>query len=245
MGWSLGLLRLLVALAAGAVMLASFALVSQLFARNEPGETAAPAAAAPGAPEAVAPPPPAGTPTAADAGLSWEDAARAAEQREQVMRDRILALSGSDDTTIDYKLDRYLQALRETFEGTAQAHVLEDRSMLTEAFLRMESVQRDLASLSPGARRQELARIRREMGFSEDQVAELAEMDDHREARWQRGLAYMEERRRILDTFDGEAREAELRALRERVFAHEAKTIALEEEQGFFRYERPRIYGRN
>jgi hypothetical protein len=99
--------------------------------------------------------------------------------------------------------------------------------------------------MSPGARRQELERIRREMGYSDEQIAQMQEMDDYRESRWQRGLAYMEERRRLTETFEGEALDAELRALRERTFAHEAKTIALEEADDFFRYERPRVYGRN
>jgi hypothetical protein len=43
-------------------------------------------------------------------------------------------------------------------------------------------------------------------------------------------------------SFAGEALEAELRALHETYFTHEAVTI---EREGFLRFERPGIYGRN
>jgi hypothetical protein len=109
----------------------------------------------------------------------------------------------------------------------------------------MEPVQAELAALRPADRRARLDEIRAEMGFDEDEIARLRELDARRDARWERGLAYMEERRRLAATFEGDALEAELDHLRERTFAHEAQTIAREERAGFFRYERPRIYGRN
>lgn len=55
----------------------------------------------------------------------------------------------------------------------------------------------------------------------------------------------MQERTRLTSTFEGDALEAELRALREEYFAHEAPTIEAEERDGFFRFEGPRVYGRN
>jgi hypothetical protein len=73
----------------------------------------------------------------------------------------------------------------------------------------------------------------------------MRELDARREARWQNGLAYMEERARVEASFEGAAREDELRALRERYFAEQAPTIEAEERDDFFRFERPRIYGRN
>ena len=63
--------------------------------------------------------------------------------------------------------------------------------------------------------------------------------------RWKNGLAYMQERARLQTRFEGAALEGELRALREEYFAHEAPTIEAEERDGFFRFERPRIDGRN
>jgi hypothetical protein len=117
--------------------------------------------------------------------------------------------------------------------------------MLAELFLRMEPVQRELAAQSPAARANTLAHIRRELGFDEAAIARMAAIDERREARWQDGLAYMQERARVAAAFEGAAREAELRALREEWFGPEAATIEAEERDGFFRFERPRVYGRN
>jgi hypothetical protein len=66
-----------------------------------------------------------------------------------------------------------------------------------------------------------------------------------RDARRERGLAYMEARQRLIETFEGDALEVELDRLRERTFGHEAPIIAREEQAGFFRYARPRVQGRD
>ncbi len=244
--------RLLIAIASLLAMTASFAAVS--FLTSDPPEAAGPPAVAPG-PVRVGPP--AGPSEAAEAAKPFRRApgedpesflqavARLAEEREQAIRDAIMALPDSDEITIDGKLDLYRQALRDAFEGTPEHQILEYRAVLTEVFLRMDSVQRELAALGPNARRRELHHIRREMGYTEEEAARMEEIDERRELRWRNGLAYMEERRRIAATFEGEVLEEELRYLREQYFAHEAKTIELEEGDGFFRYERPRIYGRN
>jgi len=73
----------------------------------------------------------------------------------------------------------------------------------------------------------------------------MEQIDERRDARWQNGLAYMDERARVSATFEGNALDDELHALRERYLAGEAPTIEAEERGGFFRFARPRIYGRN
>jgi hypothetical protein len=83
------------------------------------------------------------------------------------------------------------------------------------------------------------------MGFDEAEIERMAELDARRDERWTVGLAYMDERRRLESTFEGEALEEELHRLRERTFGHAAKTIEREEASGFDRFERPRVYGRN
>jgi hypothetical protein len=56
----------------------------------------------------------------------------------------------------------------------------------------------------------------------------------------------MEERKKVVEAFDGPEEKAQLKALREKYFQDEAQTIEFEEENdGFFRFERPRYYGRN
>lgn len=243
--------RLLLAVASLVVLLATFLGTSWLLgggptaprasseadARPAPGPVAA--ARAPAEPTRPV------RDTAEDSAAAWAEAARRAERRERRMRDAILALEGAGDATVDQQLDLYRRAVRDALEGTAKEPFLADRAMLTEAFLRREAVQEELAAMGPGARARQLEHIRREMGYDDEQIERMAELDARRDTRWDNGLAYMEERGRVVETFEGEAREEELHHLREEYFGHEAETIAREEEGGFFRYARPRVYGRN
>jgi hypothetical protein len=171
--------------------------------------------------------------------------ARAAEAQEQALRDAILRIAEDDALSLDARLQRFQEVVKNARVESPNLPGFDQRSMLAEVFLRMEPVQRELAALGPTARSRELAHIRRELGFGEDAIARLEALDERRETRWANGLAYMRERGRLEASFEGEALEGELRALREEYFAHEARTIEAEERDGFFRFERPRIYGRN
>ena len=180
-----------------------------------------------------------------DGVRTLEQAARDADAEEQALRDAILRVGAEEGLSLDARLARDQEAVEAARGGVPRSAVFENPSMLTEAFLRMDGVQRELAAQSPAARSEELARIRRELGFDEEQIARMQALDDWREARWQNGLLYMQERARIAATFEGDALEQELAHLRTRHFADEAPTIEREEEGGFFRFERPRVYGRN
>jgi len=203
-------------------------------AATEPAENA-PAAAAPApAPQA-----------SEDESDLLAALARSAEAHEQALRDSILRIGEDDALPLQPRLDRYREAVEAAREAGPEAPFLEHPAMLAEVFLRMDGVQRELAALSPTARSGELAHIRRELGFDEEAIARMEAIDERREARWQNGLAYMQDRARLTGSFAGDALEAELRALRDAYFHHEAGTIEAEERDGFLRFERPRIYGRN
>ena len=182
---------------------------------------------------------------APDLAPRMSDRAREAEAAEQAMRDAILRIGDDDTVTLDVRLERYRAAIEAARANAPGTMALLTPSASAEVFLRMEGVQRELAALGPGARAREIAFIRRELGFDEQEVARMEEIDARRDARWENGLAYMDERARVAATFEDTALDDELRALRERYFAHEAATIEAEERDGFFRFARPRIYGRN
>jgi hypothetical protein len=112
-------------------------------------------------------------------------------------------------------------------------------------FFSIDSVQNELKNMSPEQRQMEINSIRRQMGFSEEQIEELAKRDAEKEQRWQVGYRYMQQREKVMQQYEGEEREERLKDLREQYFQDEAKTIELEEKDNFFRFERPRIYGRN
>jgi hypothetical protein len=206
----------------------------------EPG---APAVEAPAPAEAMAVAAPA-APAAPDEARRLADAARAAEAEEQALRDAIFGIAADDTLPLAARLARYREAVREAQEQAPGAP-LDHPGMLTEAFLRTDAVQRELAALSEAERAGELAHIRRELGYGEEEIARMEQVDAWRESRWQNGLAYMQERERITATFEGEALDEELRALRDEYFGPEAPTIEAEERDGFFRFQRKRVYGRN
>ncbi|MEM7676864.1 MAG: hypothetical protein AAF449_12745 [Myxococcota bacterium] len=120
------------------------------------------------------------------------------------------------------------------------------RARATEVFLRIPEVQAQLQALSPSARKEGLAAIRRSFGHTPQEIARLQATDAYKEARWSNGLEYMKLRQQLVDEHpEGDALESALSNLRTRFFSHEAVTIAKEEDMGFFRYNRTRILGRN
>src|SRR5690606_25741343 len=116
---------------------------------------------------------------------------------EATMGDALRSLAESSDTTLDQKLDVYVDAVRGTAGDGLSAMALENGSVLAQAFFGLESVSRQLGELDPEARQQKINDIRREFGYDEEQVAALEERDRQRDARWQNGLAYMDERRAL------------------------------------------------
>jgi hypothetical protein len=226
----------------GVATAACLAVLSLL--RGPPGAAPASEAApvvepAPEEPVAAAPPP-----AAPSGARRLEDAARAAEAEEQALRDAILGVAADETLALGARLERYRAAVAAAQERAPSAP-LDHPGMLTEAFLRSDAVQRDLAAMSPAERARELAHVRRTLGFAEDEIARMEEIDAWRESRWRNGLAYMAERARVTSTFEGDALVEELHALRSEYFGHEAPTIEAEERSGFYRFERPRVYGRN
>lgn len=179
------------------------------------------------------------------AAAELEAETHAAERREARMGEALASLAGSSDTTLDQKLDVYVDAVRGNAGDGLGAVALENGGVMAQAFFGLESVSKQLAELDPEARQEKINDIRRELGYDEEQIAALEERDQQREARWQNGLAYMDERRALEQRYSGDQLDQQLAALRERYFGFEAKTIGLEEGDGFFRFERPRLYGRN
>ncbi len=171
--------------------------------------------------------------------------AEAAERAEEAARAAVVGEATRVDEPLEVRLDLYWSALTRALEASGNPALLAHKGVWTEHFLRLEPVQTELAALSPEARGEALAQIRRQIGFDEASVQRMAERDRVRDARWERGLSYLEERRRLEATFEGEVLTAELRHLREEVFGHEAATIEREEASGFERFERRRVYGRN
>lgn len=180
-----------------------------------------------------------------DAEDIWSEDVLAFQRKKEEVRETIRYLDEADDMNLYEKLDIYTAALNDAYDGSSEEYVLQNKDLLSKVFFSIDSVQEELQRLAPEQRRMEIDKIRREMGFSQQQVEKAAEFDAYREQRWENGLEYMAEREKTAASFEGPELEEQLDALRKKYFQHEAKTIAIEENEGFFRFKRPRIYGRN
>ena len=181
-----------------------------------------------------------------DAYEIWDEELLAADARKSKVKDAIDRIDRSTDMSIAGKLDIYQNTLREAYEGSPEEFILSQTPILSKAFFSIDSVQDELKQMSPDERQQMINTVRRDMGFSEQQVAYMEKVDARRNKRWENGLEYMEERDKVVAGYDGEEQKEKLTTLREKYFKHEAKTIELEEEKDkFFRFKRPRYYGRN
>lgn len=181
-----------------------------------------------------------------DAKDIWIDEVMATDARKGKMLSALDFINESQDTTMDEKLQIYKDNLEETYKGTPEQYFLDQKPILAKIFFSIDSVQNELKEMSPEQRQLAINKIRKEMGFNEKMVQDMEEIDAENNKRWDVGLKYMEERRKIVEIYQGEQQKEQLQALREKFFQDEAQTIQAEEENdGFFRFERPRYYGRN
>lgn len=181
-----------------------------------------------------------------DAERIWSDELSAQAERKAAVQRTVQLLNTAYDTTMNERIYVLKTAFEEGLAATPQQAVLDTKGVMAQVFFGFDSVQRELKELEPDARQARINDIRSQMGFDAASIEQLAEQDAQRDARWQNGLAYMAERRALEASASGNPSEAQLDALRDKFFAHEAHTIKREEEDlGFFRYARPRVYGRN
>ncbi|MFE8072548.1 hypothetical protein QQM79_15925 [Marinobacteraceae bacterium S3BR75-40.1] len=174
----------------------------------------------------------------------WADERNALASKRKQMQSVLARLNQTPAANLEETLFQLRTALDETFDGPWD-EVINQRGMITQVFFSLDSVQNTLDQLPPDQRQTRIDQVRRKMGYDEEQITRLRKQDQWRNERWKNGKAYMAEREQVAAEADGLSREAALQKLREKYFGREAKTIRLEEENGFFRYERPRYYGRN
>jgi len=180
-----------------------------------------------------------------DAEKIWTGDVLASDARKAKVKDTLAILNKSDNTTIDEKIEVFQGALHDAYKGSPEEFIMGQNDLMVKVFFSIESVQEKLKKMSPEQRQWEMDNIRRKMGLTEEQIEEMGKRDADREQRWGNGLNYMQEREDIVKEFEGQAREDRLKALREQYFQDEAQSIELEEKDDFFRFKRPRVYGRN
>ncbi|MYM60467.1 hypothetical protein GTG28_14640 [Vibrio sp. OCN044] len=181
---------------------------------------------------------------ASDADIIWSAELAEREQRMADTQKSIELLNHAYDMEINQRLYALKATIETNFSEQVGGNILSP-AMLASTFFSLDSVQQDLEKMSPYERSQQLANIRRDLGFTERQVEKAALKDEKNELRWQVGYQYMGERQALLENLTGEELDTELNRLRISYFGDEASTLEKEEQQGFYRFKRPRVYGRN
>ncbi|PTL79676.1 hypothetical protein [Vitiosangium sp. GDMCC 1.1324] len=169
----------------------------------------------------------------------------AAELRNFAVADSLASIDALPNATVQDRMAQYKQNLTKTYGEHTQAYVQAHQQELMNRFLDLGSVQKDLGTMTPELRAENLRSIRKEMGLDEQALQRWNELDKVRDTRWELGSQYMSERELLAQQYSGTELEARLTELRSRYFSDEAQTIAEEEESGFFRFTRPRQWGRN
>jgi hypothetical protein len=174
-----------------------------------------------------------------DAAEIWEEAFR----HEQIY-DAMDAINQTPDATVDQALDTYVDSINQAYGDKAPLFLENRATELMTGFLGLDAVQDDLHAMTPEARARQLDTVRAKMGLDEAARQRWRELDGQRDSAWDAGERYMDERQKIVDSYDGDEETKRLTQLRDRLFGEEAGTIASEENAGFFRFGHRRIYGR-
>lgn len=169
----------------------------------------------------------------------------ASELKNQAVASRLAAIDARTGATISEKLSQYKESLGELYGDKSEAFLERHRHEAMMRFVELPSVQQELSAMTPEQRAQSLREIRSGMGLENDALERWGALDRERDARWAAGAKYMEEREALAKQYSGAALEEQLKGLRQRYFGAEAQTIGEEEQSGFFRFSRPRVWGRD
>ena len=174
----------------------------------------------------------------------FSDEITEAQQRQQAVMETVEMLDKADDISMDERLFLLQSSMQEHLGANVES-LLVDKGMISGVYFNLASVQKNLHELTGQQRQTQIDTSRRQLGFSEKDIDYLAKQDAKNEVRWKNGYGYMEKREAINSNLKGEALSKAMAELRIEFFKQEAPTIAKEEQQGFYRFNRPRLYGQN
>ena len=174
----------------------------------------------------------------------WQKEIDSQQAKEKAIQETLMALHQADNMTMTDRLYTLTNSIQEQY-GDEHSNFLISKGMVADIYFHLDSVQNDLKNMSNEDRALALSDSRKQLGFSDEAIAEMAEKDKSNESRWSNGYNYMAARDQYLKTYTGELLSEKLSELRTQYFKHEAATIEKEEAESFYRYERPRLYGSN
>jgi hypothetical protein len=155
------------------------------------------------------------------------------------------------DKSTDVPMSEKIQRLQISFQKANNAFTRSlgqqdgiHKNTIASVLFGLTSVQNELKILGPEHRQLEIDAVRRELGYDEESIIKMSTADNKREQRWSNGYAYMESREQLMAN-NNQPSDSQFNALRNQFFGSSAKTIEREETSGFYRFQRPRYYGRN
>ncbi|MGK0443952.1 MAG: hypothetical protein ACJA1U_000881 [Bermanella sp.] len=174
----------------------------------------------------------------------WKKELTQEQEKRQTVQQTIEALNQADNMAMEERLYVLQNTLDELYPEE-QTNFTLNKGIIANVYFQLDSVQKDLRAMTAQERKDALAKSRKQMGFSEKDIDQLAEVDEEKQQRWENGYEYMSAREQLNQKYSGNIPPEELNALRKQYFKNEAPTIAAEESSGFFRYQRPRLFGSN
>lgn len=180
-----------------------------------------------------------------DAEAIWNAELPEDDVRYEAVQDTLALLQKSKGMAMEDRVNTLMNAFDQHYSAMEEL-IVESKGVIAQSILGLEVVQEELSALSVSERQEQINNVRRLLEFSEEDIAYLEIQDQKSEREWQNGYAYMAARARLESELTGSDLAKTLDSLREKYFQHRAGTIKKEEEQlGFFRYARERMYGVN
>ncbi|MCB1199852.1 MAG: hypothetical protein KDK41_04350 [Leptospiraceae bacterium] len=172
--------------------------------------------------------------------LFGENAAEiwAPEEQAENVRASLAEISKSSDLPLSAKLNHFTSTLRETYGKSAPTYIENHKQELVHSFL--DVVQTDLQNMNPVDQKTALREIRSAMGMDKAAIERWDVLDTERDQRWDKGKTYMQELEKLQKESDSADKIVELR---KRYFGEEAESIAIEEAEGYFRFNQTRRIG--
>jgi len=174
-----------------------------------------------------------------------EDTAKeiwAGELRSQELKQTLKNIDESSGNIND-KVKQFKTSIQQIYGDQSQDFLSKRNLEVTQTFLQLPSIQKELQNMDSETRYKTLSQIRTSLGMEPNAVKRLEDLDKERDARWEIGQQYMIEREALIKRG---ANEEKLNQLRLKYFNPEmAEIIKQEEENGFFRFREQRIYGVN
>jgi hypothetical protein len=146
---------------------------------------------------------------------------------------------------LNNKISGFKEEVNSLFgEGNGSEFIKNEKHQLMNKFLNSDSVQNDLSSLNSDERIRTLSEMRRDLGYSEQEIEQLAVFDAEKE----KELVKLKEYGKLYSEYQSLYTEGELQSklkeLRESIFgADQAFLIESEEKRGMFRFKQKIKYG--